>query len=374
MIFIDRVEGQKKIDKIFLWGTGKLAKWIHARFEDEIKEMNISGFLDNDKNNEGKTFFDYKIYQPYVLEKCENCHVIILTENTSEIVTQIEKYYFENVVRCESFHYFIRFRLLARYQFSSDPEIQEIMNYILKNSLTVFNYSFIKKYDSETYDIFYDEKKQMFYTFYEKNKMFFPRRYDNRKAIESYIRQIRKEQDKLSPHCYLTDEFSVNDNDIVLDAGVAEGNFALSVIEKVKRIYLVEPDIEWVEALRYTFEPYMDKVVIINKYLSNYNSKETITIDSIVEERLNFIKMDIEGEEYYALQGAGDVIKANKNIKCTLCTYHQEFDFINIENLLNELGFTTQPSKGYMWFPFDKDYFYSLPTLRRGLIRGVMKE
>lgn len=371
MLFIDRVEGEKKVDRIYLWGTGKLAKWIFARFKEEIKEMKISGFLDNDQTKEGKTFHDYNIYQPHVLAKEENCQVIILTEKFSSIVKQIEEHYSENVIRCESFHYFIKFRLLARYQFSGDQEIQEIMRYIRQNRLTVFNYSFTKKYDKETYDILYDDKKQMFYTFYEKNKMYFPRRFNNREKIELYIRQIRKEQDKLSPHCYLSDGFSVNDNDIVLDAGVAEGNFALSVIEKVKKIYLVEPDVEWLEALRYTFEAYGDKVVFINKYLSNYNSKETVSIDTIVKDRLDFIKMDIEGEEYYALQGAEDVIKRNKNIKCAVCTYHQEFDFRNIENLLNKLGFYTQTSKGYMWFPYDKDYFYSLPTLRRGLIRAV---
>lgn len=370
MLFIDQPEGQKKIDKIYLWGTGELAAWIVSKFQEELKKMNICCFLDNDKTKAGKYISGYKICQPCILEKEENCHVIILTDQYIEIAKQIEEKYSKNVVRWESFHYFIKFRLLARYQSSSDPEILEIIDYIKQYGLTVFNYSFLKKYDNETYEIVYDDAKKMFYTYCGNKKMYFPRRYTNRKDIELYIRQIRKEQDLLSPHRYLIDEFTVNDNDVVIDAGVAEGNFALSVIEKVKKIYLVEPDAEWVEALRYTFQPYIDKVVIINKYLSDYNSKETISIDNMINGKLDFIKLDIEGEEYYALQGASAAIKRNKKMKCVACTYHQEFDFMNLDSLLNKMGFSTKASRGYMWYPYDKNYLYSLPTLRRGLIRA----
>jgi 16S rRNA A1518/A1519 N6-dimethyltransferase RsmA/KsgA/DIM1 with predicted DNA glycosylase/AP lyase activity len=40
-------------------------------------------------------------------------------------------------------------------------------------------------------------------------------------------------------------------------------------VSGVNRIYMFEYDKEWIAALETTFEPYKDKVEIINKYVSN---------------------------------------------------------------------------------------------------------
>jgi len=92
------------------------------------------------------------------------------------------------------------------------------------------------------------------------------------------FRSINKEQDNQSPHLYLTAEFQVDINSIVVDAGVAEGNFALSVVEKAKILYLIECDTEWMEALRLTFAPWKEKVVFCwkvnvwyRKYINNFD-------------------------------------------------------------------------------------------------------
>lgn len=354
---------------IYLWGTGKIAHDIMEQFEEEVSSMNICGFIDNDKKKEGNTFYGYKVFQPNVLEKAGNYHVIVLNNFFDEIAGQISNEY-KNVVKCEGYRYFIKFRLIARYQRSTDKEILEILKYIQDGSLSVFNYPFSEKYHKAEYVIRYDGQKQLFYAIVNQKKMYFSRQYQDQKKVENYLRQIMMEQDMQSPHCYLAQSFQVKENAVVLDAGVAEGNFTLSIIDKVKKVYLVEPDKNWVEALRYTFEPYMDKVVIVNKYLSDYESKETATVDGLVTDRLDFIKMDIEGEEYYALQGSKETISKSETIKCVACTYHQEFDYINLERFFDEMGMVSQPSGGYMWFPYDKDYFVSLPTLRRGLIRA----
>lgn len=63
---------------------------------------------------------------------------------------------------------------------------------------------------------------------------------------------------------------------------VAEGNFALSVIDKVKKMDFFESDPDWIEALNYTFAPYMDKVMLVNKYLFNFEDASTVSIDYIV--------------------------------------------------------------------------------------------
>jgi 16S rRNA A1518/A1519 N6-dimethyltransferase RsmA/KsgA/DIM1 with predicted DNA glycosylase/AP lyase activity len=48
----------------------------------------------------------------------------------------------------------------------------------------------------------------------------------------------------------------VAEGDVVVDAGAAEGNFALSVIDKASKVYIIEGDAGWCEALRQTFLPY----------------------------------------------------------------------------------------------------------------------
>lgn len=64
--------------------------------------------------------------------------------------------------------------------------------------------------------------------------------------MEEYYRGISIEQDICSPHRYFTDDFSVPNNAVVIDAGVAEGNFSLSIIEHVKKyIYLNPMMIGW---------------------------------------------------------------------------------------------------------------------------------
>ena len=53
--------------------------------------------------------------------------------------------------------------------------------------------------------------------------------------------------------------------EIVVDIGAADGNFGLSIIEKVSKLYLFEPQKSWHKALQATFKPWEDKVEIVSK-------------------------------------------------------------------------------------------------------------
>ena len=67
-------------------------------------------------------------------------------------------------------------------------------------------------------------------------------------------------------------------------------------------------------------------------------SVEVDTIDNIVNgDNITFIKMDIEGAEYCALEGAETTIKANQP-KMAICIYHNIFDFIRIPKLIKEMN------------------------------------
>ena len=67
----------------------------------------------------------------------------------------------------------------------------------------------------------------------------------------------------------------------------------------------------------------------------------TITIDDLVAEKgipkVDFIKMDIEGSELYALMGAQKTLKKFKP-KLSISIYHKDEDFIQIPKYLNGLG------------------------------------
>lgn len=365
--------GNDTAQRTYIWGTGKIARYIYHFYQDELKAYHIVGCIDNDQGKKGKIFEagGLQIFSPDILLRDRECHIIILAEAYQEIEQQIADQYSWLSGRIENYLVLTKQRLLARYQNTEDAEIKDILCYLRENTLQVFNYDFVKKYGWLDYDVLYDDQAELFYVLFENKRMYFARRFDSDRKVRDYYRQILMEQDPESPHCYLCEGFRVDGNSVVVDAGAAEGNFAISIIDHVKKLYLFEADPEWTEALRYTFAPYGDKVMIINKYLSNYTDASTVSIDSFLPgEQIDFMKLDIEGEEYYALDGARNAIASSKHMKCAVCTYHNEFDYHMVSRLLGELGFVIAPSSGYMWFPYDKDNIWELPTLRKGLIRA----
>ena len=71
----------------------------------------------------------------------------------------------------------------------------------------------------------------------------------------------------------------------------------------------MECDEEWVEALKCTFEPYKDKVTIIEKWLGESDSENTVSIDTLARNNKNIdkiiVKMDIESKETDAIKEMG---------------------------------------------------------------------
>lgn len=355
--------------KIYLWGTGNLAEYVNAKYENEIGMLPIVGYIDNNPEKVGSLYKGKIVYSPTVLRKERECNIIILIYNDIEVKQQIKKEYPWLEDKIDNYNYFEKIKLLNRYNTSNDKEELEIVNYLYKHPLQVFNYPFTEDYDKQEIKVYYDSVIDLYYVIHENKKMYFSRQYRDEKKVKDYYRSLLVEQDIESPHRYLTETYNIREGDIVVDGGVAEGNFALSIIDKVKKVYLFEPDVDWIEALNYTFAEYREKVVIVNKALSNYTAADTVELDKIIQERtINFLKLDIEGEEYYALEGAGRLLADSNDVKCLICSYHQEFAYHAIKQILEQYGFKTEHSKGFMWYP-DNSYF-RLPVLRRGLIRA----
>ncbi len=251
-----------------------------------------------------------------------------------------------------------------------DPEIRDVIEHIGKTKLLqVFNYDFVDEYATLPVEVSLDETCGMFYIPYCNRRMYFPKGWQEADVVY-YYKWIMTEQDQRSPHCYDHEGYGVLPGDVVVDAGVAEGNFALNVIDKAQKLYLIEADERWIEALEKTFASDMDKVQIIHGFLSNETSGDNVCLDQLFAgQTINYVKMDIEGYEKQALSGAKKVMGQAKNIRCAVCTYHFYEDEELIRKQLQDYGFETEVSKGYMFPDITMEELVNA-KLRRGLMFG----
>lgn len=271
-------------------------------------------------------------------------------------------------------HYKVRRKSVLNYykrkNLKNEPkEIQEGVRFLKWHKFTPLPFRWTLKYENLVPEVFMDNTHQRLYVIHQEKKLYYPRHFSKTQAIWA-TRSILKEQDPQSPHLYLTPNFQVEEGSIVVDAGVAEGNFALSVVEKAKKLYLIECDPEWIDTLKLTFAPWKEKVVFVDKFLAGSNSDSSITIDSLVpiaDGEKYFIKMDIEGYEVEALSGARKLITSGNPVKMNVCTYHNPDDLTKIESILKEYGFTWQVSDGYILYFHEGEE----PSFRRNLVRAT---
>lgn len=249
-------------------------------------------------------------------------------------------------------------------------EIEPVLKYLKKNPLTEFPYDFEKEHLSQDIEVLKDPVNKLKYVLAEGKKLYFKRRWSEQK-IRLYYNLLCKEQDLRSPHRYITEGFRVDEGDILMDVGTAEGNFALSNVEFASRIFLFETDKEWMEPLRATFDPWKEKVSIIRKFVSNNADSKQTRLDDYLKEKVGpvFLKIDVEGAESRLLEGANRFLADPQSLKIALCTYHKHNDEKDFTTLLEQCGYSVTPSDGFMLFYHDKKI--KPPYFRRGLIRGI---
>lgn len=145
-------------------------------------------------------------------------------------------------------------------------------------------------------------------------------------------------------HYYEVNQTRVNKNDIVVDCGAAEGLFTLTIDDRCKKVYAIEPLPEFVDCLKNTFKG-KDNIEIISAAVSNkkgtmyleeknisskLTNKKTDTTVSVItlddlfvhkNKRVDYIKADLEGQELNMLKGAVNTIKTY-HPKLAITTYH----------------------------------------------------
>lgn len=144
-------------------------------------------------------------------------------------------------------------------------------------------------------------------------------------------------------HYYRKPQTPIEPGEILLDIGTAEGLFPLVVLDQCDKIFMVEPSSGFGDALEKTFEVAADKVTIfktavgnedgeigfeehsLDGHVSENGARIAIRkIDSLipVDQKITYLKADIEGFELEMLKGAAQTIARNKP-KIAITTYHE---------------------------------------------------
>lgn len=350
------------------------------KVEPLTDNIEIVSFLTNRKEYVGREIDRVCIHDICELPDLEYDKIFICCkiggdENFIKKISQLVFGYHIPYDKIDEFYWgMVKLKLFYRYQDTSNTDISELLEHFQNNYGNIWG-PYLNGYESMAWQVYWDTASGYPYIIFEDKRMYFPRDYSNfviNGNGQMYVRDILLEQHHSSPHLYCKDNVIVKAGDVMVDAGVCEGNFALRYIDLVSKLYLVECDPLWEEPLKLTFAPYKEKVVFCNKFLTNYNDNTHITLDTLVTENVDFLKMDIEGEEPRALEGAHTLL-SNKKMRLSICTYHRFGQYEEIKRILEENGFATAHSNGFMLFCEDPD-FARTADARRGIIRAWKDE
>ena len=189
-----------------------------------------------------------------------------------------------------------------------------------------------------------------------KERLFWPREY----PLDGVYQVATETFDPDDWHFYQKKYTEVQQDEQILDVGAAEGLFALTVIDRCKKIIMIEPNDFFYHSLRKTFENYGQKIKIYNLAVGNTEgeivfdqnslsghidhdnqkgTKKVISkIDTILQDetRITYLKADLEGYEMEMLRGASQTIKKHKP-KIAITTYHSENNSLDIINYVKGL-------------------------------------
>ena len=355
--------------KYALYGIGRNAK-VFLNYNGLYSKDYIVGLFDSDEKKTGTSVMGRDINSPELIHEEEFDYIIVCPNDGDEIVASLLHDFrvpANKILKLKDYYKKLSEHLASKY--ANNKEILDIIFSFMDYEPNIYG-SYLKR-NPDKYKVYFDKDNDP-YILFEGKRMYYPRGYDLLESCngELFVRDVLYEQGVSSPHLYIKDDGMRRklNGGVIVDAGVCEGNFSLRYVEKAKRIYLIEADERWCRALEKTFRPYREKVIIVEKYLSRSSDRKHITIDELVKEQIDFLKMDIEGYEIDALLGAKNTLK-NSNCDMSICSYHRANDEENIRFILESLGFTTSTSDGYMLFMHDP-YFCDTLDFRRGVVYG----
>lgn len=162
-------------------------------------------------------------------------------------------------------------------------------------------------------------------------------------------------------HAYEFEGARLKPNELVIDAGASEGFFTRYALERGAKVIVFEPVASLAGALKMTFNKEIaNKLVsvfhyalgatsgtakletveghLFDSYLSNNGIEiKIVALDDIINhEKVDFIKMDIEGSEMDAIEGARKTISKYKP-RLSIAVYHQIENAEKVYALLRQI-------------------------------------
>lgn len=172
-------------------------------------------------------------------------------------------------------------------------------------------------------------------------------------------------------HNYLSHGTALKAGDVVVDCGCCEGFFVHQALaHKASKIICIEPNPALITCLEKTFANEISTGTVVIKSaalgafrgraafgfdaaypafgqlgeVANSEMAKVETLAAVCEElgltRVDFVKMDIEGAELQAIEGAMPVLKKH-HPKLAVTTYHRSFDFVCLKAILGAAGYRT---------------------------------
>jgi hypothetical protein len=254
-------------------------------------------------------------------------------------------------------------------EFDADSDVREIVEFLESAPIDIFPYRFRQVPRGDRPSVEFDADRDLHFVMHEGHRLYWRPERKAKRVPGDYV-GLLTEQNVQSPHRYLTDEFDVDEEDVIADVGCAEANFTLEVIDRIRHAYLFEADPRWITALEATFAPWKDKVTIVPSMVGSRTESDTIALDDYFADKQppTFLKLDVEGHEADVLRGAASIIESCPSMQAAVCTYHRQEDLEILTNLLEELGMTARPSRGSMLLHRSEDF--AEPYFRRGLVRA----
>lgn len=313
--------------KIFLFGAGSWGWKVWRQINNYASSWNVVGFLDNDAEKQGQKMKGLTIFSPSILKEysLDEIMVLICGLTTAEISKQLYAMGVTNYYSVYHLDMPVELRTSCRQDNIDSNDIEWLINRVEDERSKEVVKSIVEKRRTGFFD--YTDLQE--------------------KGSEYFIDEF----------------FQKEDMEIFVDGGGYDGDTIEEFIEWTKnqyeKIYTFEPQKDKAEIIRNKLWRYEGKVELFEKGLydsitelsfcdgnevlsgkigdDGANSKiHTIDIDSAINGKVTFIKMDIEGAELNALKGAEQTIIRNKP-KLAICIYHKPEDMWQIPQYIDSL-------------------------------------
>ena len=322
------------LQEVYIFGAKELGK----RFYDFFSQAGIKvlGFIDNNPAKQNQDFCGYKILSIEDLadKKDEITIVIASIYYLYEIGQQLKDLEFKKVVPCPVFY------LLDSNIYKAEPSFDGIVEDLAFNKQKYLN----------LYNILEDEESKKILDNLVNFRLTFDFSvFSKIIAPDACIGQYFKE-----------DFLEFGENGIFVDGGGFDGDTTLKFIDKVnnkyKKILFFEPDeVSFLKAQEnlkdYKNIEFFKKGLYSKAEVFRFNSSgglgstidqdgnieiEVASIDEILDEKANYIKMDIEGAELEALKGAKKQLEQGVNLAISL--YHKNVDIWEIPEYIKQIN------------------------------------